>query len=99
MWPAVKHCEGCGNDSFTWQAMSGRGKVVSWCSFEHDYYKGLFKIPHDTILVELDEGPFFISNPANFTYEDISHLMPVVVSFLKCEDSAGKFNLPVFEKA
>ncbi len=99
MWPVIQNCENCGHDEFNWQAMSGRGKIVSWCSFEHDYYKGMFKIPHDTILVELEEGPLFISNPANFTYQDAELEMPVKVTFLECNDSAGNFKLPVFEKA
>lgn len=98
MWPVVQACEHCGHMDFEWQAMSGRGKVVSWCSFEQDYYRGLFTIPHDTVLVELEEGPLFIGNPANFRFEETVLNMPVKVCFLDCEDSAGRFMLPIFEK-
>ena len=52
--------------------MSGRGTIASWCTFERDYYYGLLPIPWDTILVELEEGPLFISNPQGFTWRDIT---------------------------
>jgi uncharacterized OB-fold protein len=79
--------------------MSGRGKIVSWCTFERDYYGGIMPIPHDTILVELEEGPLFVSNPKGFSWPETKVGMPVTLSFLDCEDSAGAFRLPVFEKA
>lgn len=72
---------------------------MSWCSFEHDYYRGVLPIPYDTILVELAEGPLFISNPSGFGRAEIAFEMPVALTFLDCEDSAGSFKLPVFAKA
>ncbi len=98
-WPVVKACEHCGNTEFSWTPMSGRGKIVSWCTFERDYYGGRLPIPWETILVELEEGAMFISNPTDYTWKDISLDMPVRVAFLDCEDSAGPFKLPVFDKA
>jgi hypothetical protein len=71
---------------------------VSWCTFHRPYYSEL-DIPWDTILVELDEGPLFISNPSGFTNDDVTQGMRVRVAFLDCEDDAGPFRLPVFEQA
>lgn len=96
-WPPVKACEHCGGDQLSWKPMSGRGKVVSWCTFERDYYKGMLPIPWDTILVELEEGPLFISNPKDMTWQDLKYEMPVKVTFIDCEDKAGAFSLPIFE--
>lgn len=79
--------------------MSGRGTIVSWCTFERDYYNGLLPIPYDTILVELEEGPLFLGNPRGFGWRDITAGMAVKLAFLDCEDSAGPFRLPVFERA
>lgn len=93
-WPVVPVCENCGGEKFSWEPMSGRGKLVSWCSFERDYYAGMLPMPWPTILVELDEGVLFISNPAGI--EDFRFSMPVRVSFIECEDKAGRFSLPVF---
>ena len=98
-WPVVKACEQCGGDSFDWPAMSGRGKVISWCTFERDYYYGMLPIPWDTILVELEEGPLFISNPQGFGWRDITPDMPVKLAFRECEDKAGVYQLPVFGPA
>jgi len=97
LWPVVKACEHCGRDALEWRRMSGRGQVVSWCTFDHDYYRGLLPVPYDTIMVELEEGPLFVSNPAGFTAEVIEFRKPVRLAFLTCEDAAGEFELPVFE--
>ena len=98
-WPVVKACEKCGGQDFVWAPMSGRGRIVSWCTFEREYYSGVLPIPWDTILVELEEGPLFISNPKGFSWKEIAPNMPVKLAFITCEDSAGSFQLPVFERA
>lgn len=97
-WPPVTACEHCGGTGLNWKRMSGRGRIVSWCTFERDYYNGLLPIPWETILVELDEGVLFMSNPRGFTWREMKAGMAVKVAFLDCEDSAGAFRLPVFEK-
>lgn len=98
-WPPLAACDQCGGDTLIWKDVSGRGTVLSACSFVQDYYKGVFPIPHDTILVALEEGPLFLSNPHGFAFDDIAPDMPVTVAFLDCEDEAGPFKLPVFAKA
>ncbi len=72
--------------------------MVSWCTFEKTYYDDL-PVPWDAILVELEEGPLFVSNRDGFSSEEIENGMPVVVTFLESEDEAGAFRLPVFRKA
>ena len=98
-WPVVEACQHCGQGPLSWARMSGRGKIVSWCTFEHDYYGGLLPLPYETILVELEEGPLFVSNPVGLTWRDMRLGMPVKLAFAPCEDSTGAFQLPVFEKA
>ena len=99
-WPATAACLDCGTEGdFTWERFSGRGKIISWCAFEREYYPGILPLPWDTILVRLDEGPIFLSNPNGFSYSDIHSGMPVKVTFVDCEDEAGEFKLPVFERA
>ena len=99
LWPAMRACDGCGGDAFAWRRLSGRGRIVSWATFVQDYYRGVLPVPYDTILVELEEGPLFLSNPLGFTDADIVPGMPVEVAFLPCEDEAGPFELPVFRAA
>jgi uncharacterized OB-fold protein len=98
-WPVVQTCEACGSAALRWERMSGRGKIVSWCSFERDYYGGLLPLPWDTILVELEEGVLFISNPEGFTCGEARFEMAVALTFIDCEDTAGAYSLPVFKKA
>lgn len=98
-WPVVQACEYCGSGDLAWERLSGRGKLVSWCSFERDYYNGLLPLPWDTVLVELDEGALFISNPLGFTNAEFAPDLPVKVAFVDCEDASGPFRLPVFERA
>ena len=97
-WPPTASCERCGHDQLAWERLSGGGSVVSWCTFERRYYAEL-DVPWDTILVELDEGPLFISNPLGFTNGEVVQGMRVRLAFVDCEDDAGPFRLPVFEKA
>jgi uncharacterized OB-fold protein len=98
-WPVVTACDHCGSSDFLFETMSGKGKVVSWCSFVQDYYRGMMPVPYDNIMVELAEGPIFMSNPANFAYDDITINMAVEVTYIDADDAAGAFKLPVFRKA
>lgn len=95
-WPPVAdRCEHCGGAT-PWGRLSGRGRLVSWCTFERSYYGGLLPTPWETVVVELEEGPLFIANPAGFTVADATVGDPVHVRFVDCEDSHGAFRLPVF---
>jgi uncharacterized protein len=96
-WPPVESCERCGHGRLSWELTSGVGSVVSWCTFERQYYPEL-DVPWDTILVELDDGPLFISNPKAFTNDEVGRGTRVRVTFVDCEDDTGTFRLPVFEK-
>ncbi|MBV1917167.1 MAG: OB-fold domain-containing protein [Sphingomonadaceae bacterium] len=98
-WPVVTSCEQCGSEKLKFERVSGKGKLVSWCTFEQSYYGDLLPVPWDTIIVELDEGPWFISNPKGFTNAEAKLGMALKVSFLDCEDQHGAFALPVFEPA
>lgn len=98
-WPPVAACEQCGGDAFDWQRMSGKATLVSWCRFERDYYAGRLPLPWDTIVVELAEGPLFLSNPLGFTTEEAEAGMALLLGFIDCSDEAGPFRLPVFERA
>lgn len=98
-WPVVKACEACGAGELEWARMSGRGKLVSWCTFERDYYRGLLPLPWDTVLVELEEGALFIANPLGFSWPEMEVGMPLEVAFVPAEDKAGAFMLPVFRRS
>ncbi len=96
-WPPTERCDGCDGAGLTWRPLAGTGNLISWATFHQRYYPEL-DIPYDTILVELTEGPLFISNPAGFTRQDMTPGLPVKVGFLPCEDDHGTFSLPVFTR-
>jgi uncharacterized OB-fold protein len=97
-WPAGPCCEQCGGTNLAWERLSGRGTLVSWCRFERDYYNGTLPIPWPTILVALEEGPLFVSNPHGIAWDELALDLPVKVAFIACEDAHGAFRLPVFER-
>lgn len=98
-WPVVAKCEQCGSDKLEFQPVSGKGSLASWCTFERPYYGDMMPVPYDTIIVELEEGPWFISNPSGFANNEATLGMPVKVAFIDCEDQHGQYALPVFERA
>lgn len=59
----------------------------------------MLTVPYDNVLVELEEGPLFISNPAGFANQELIPNQAVAVTFIDCEDDAGTFKLPVFSQA
>ena len=96
-WPPTRRASAAGSAGSPGSDYRARGQIVSWCRFERSYYPEL-EVPWDTILVELDEGPLFISNPSGFDNDEVTHGMAVHLAFLDCVDDAGTFRLPVFEK-
>jgi hypothetical protein len=50
-------------------------------------------------MVELEEGPWFVSNPVGIALEELSVGLPVKLAFIDCTDSHGDYALPVFVNA
>jgi len=96
-WPPAPECSACGGGAFSWKRLSGLGRVRSFCAFERQYYPEC-PTPWTVILVELDEGPLFISNPSGIAYEELREGMRVQLAYVRCQDAHGEFNLPVFEE-
>jgi uncharacterized protein len=97
-WPPVDTCGKCGGLKLQWTSLAGTGQLVSWGTFEYKYLDEL-PLPWETILVELSEGPLFISNPVGFSRGEMVPSLAVEVDFLHCEDDYGTFFLPVFRKS
>lgn len=61
--PAREHCPSCLASGAEWKAASGRGKVVSWITYNMAYAPHLSeKLPYDVTIVELQEGPRLLTN-------------------------------------
>ena len=96
-WPPAASCDSCLSEDYSWNMLSGEGKVKSWITFHRPYFPEC-PPPHHVVTVELKEGPFFVSNPVGFPVEELKLDLPVKVTWLEAEDSSGEFSLPVFTK-
>lgn len=97
-WPPTPMCNVCLGDEFSWTELSGRAQINTYCTFERRYYPEC-PAPWDVILVELEEGPLFMTNPKGLDMDGIERGTPVQATLIDCEDDAGPFRLPVFEPA
>ena len=68
-WPPGPTCDKCLSDNAEWAAVAGRGKVLSWTTFRRKYFDE-YPAPHTAIVLELDEGPLFVSYPVGVDASD-----------------------------
>jgi uncharacterized OB-fold protein len=62
-YPVSTICPRCLAGSAEWTPMSGRGTVQSYVVFERAYHEAWQdRVPYVVALVELDEGPVFLTN-------------------------------------
>lgn len=96
---ALQYCEACGDVRLpplpvcpkclsarqAWRPASGDGRLQSWIVFHRAYWDGMKEaVPYPVCLVELAEGPIFLSNlvgdrgkarlgaPVRVTFEKVS---------------------------
>jgi uncharacterized OB-fold protein len=63
--PPSEECPNCLLPEFGWEDASGRGELVSWCTYHRTPLPEFEdKLPYTVFLVELAEGPRLISGPA-----------------------------------
>ncbi len=81
------YCPGCRSPRFDWALMSGRGRVVSW-TICHPPVLAAFadRVPYQAIVVELEEGPFLVSNLLGCELDELAFDLPVQVCFVDVDD-------------
>ncbi|MFT4560552.1 MAG: putative OB-fold protein [Gammaproteobacteria bacterium] len=95
-WHPAPLCTHCGADGFSWQALSGRGKITTWTVVTHPVHPAAFeKVPYVVVEVELEEqaGLRMLSNLVDVTDDDISFDAKVMVEYVQHSDDQ---KLPVF---
>jgi uncharacterized OB-fold protein len=106
---SVQACEDCGDRHFpptpvcphclssrqSWQAVSGRGTLLSWTVFHRAYWPAFqHELPYAVCLVRLEEGPVLVSNFASGEpTEGLAAGRPVEAVFEKITDEV---TLPKF---
>jgi uncharacterized OB-fold protein len=97
-WPPAPVCEQCLSEAYEWMPVSGRGTVLSWVVFRRQYFPE-YPTPHYVVMVELEEGPLFISNPVETGEADLKDGLRVSLAWAEGHDRFGDYNLPVFKPA
>jgi uncharacterized OB-fold protein len=54
--PPRAYCAACGRWETVWRTVSGRGRLYSWTTVEHQTHRA-FPVPYTIVLVELDDAP------------------------------------------
>jgi uncharacterized protein len=54
--PPRAYCAGCGAWDTVWRTVSGRGRLYSWTTVEHQVHRS-FPVPYTIVLVELEDAP------------------------------------------
>ena len=90
-------CPHCFSEDYTWEALSGRGKIASWVVFHKLYHPAFANdLPYNVAFIELDEGPRVIANVVGIPNEELRIGMPVEVVF---EDVNDAVSIPKFRRA
>jgi uncharacterized OB-fold protein len=95
-FPPAVLCPRCLSESFSWERMSGHGKVYTWIVVHRPQHPAFYAdAPYNVAIVELDEGPRLHSRIVACANEEISIDMRVEVAFEKKTDDV---TMPYFKK-
>jgi len=101
-WPPSPTCDNCLSEAFAWAAVSGRGTLLSWVIFRRQYFHE-YPSGHPCCVVELDEGPLFISYPVDETGAELKDGaglrdgLQLELDWADAQDEFGTYWLPVFK--
>ena len=97
-FPPSPACPECLSLEMTWTPMTGTGTILSHTTFIRQYYPEC-PPPWHCILVQIDEGPSFVTNPRdrNVPEAEMKAGTRVKVAFVDAEDAAGEFKMPLWE--
>lgn len=94
-WPASVICPKCYSDQPDWIVASGKGKVYSFVVHHRTFDKAFEQeLPYVAALVELEEGPIFLSSIVDLRPEEVKINMPVEVTW---KDITQEFSIPKFK--
>jgi len=94
-FPPSRTCPHCLSANFSFQDVSGKGKIFSFVTF-HRVYRPAFAndVPYVVALIELDEGPRLLSNIMGVTHDQVKCEMRVEVVF---DDYDEDISIPKFK--
>jgi uncharacterized OB-fold protein len=94
-FPPSRTCPHCLSTKFSFENVSGKGKIFSFVTF-HRVYRPAFTadVPYVVALIELDEGPRLLSNIMGVTHDQVKCEMRVEVVF---DDYDEDISIPKFK--
>ena len=93
-WPPSILCPLCYSNKTEWIRASGKGTVFSFVVYHKAFHPGFeADLPYVVAIVELQEGPYFLTNIVGCDPSEMSCEMPVDVVW---EDITEEFSLPKF---
>jgi uncharacterized OB-fold protein len=96
-WPPAFLCPGCLSKHAQWVAATGRGTVYSYVVYHVAYHPAFREdLPYVLALVELEEGPHFVTNIVGCEPGAVSCGMAVEVIW---DDVTETVSLPKFRPA
>ena len=97
-WPPGPVCDQCLSEDYAWEEVSGRGRLLSWVIYRRRYFPE-YPAPHTVLMVELDEGPLFVTQPIDIETHALRDGLAMELGWVDGEDSFGAYQLPVFSPA
>jgi uncharacterized OB-fold protein len=95
--PPRPRCPECRSAELIWEVVSGRGVIASYTICYPPVLPAFAdKVPYNAVVVELEEGPFIVSNAVGVANDGIVVGMPVEVTFVDLDD---ELTLPQFRPA
>jgi hypothetical protein len=95
-FPPAVVCPRCLSEAFTWERMSGRGRVYTWIVVHRPQHPAFYEdVPYNVAIVELDEGPRLLANIIGTPPDAIRCDMRVRVVF----EERGDQTIPQFAVA
>ncbi len=94
-FPPTRTCPHCLSTNFSFQNVSGKGKIFSFVTY-HRVYRPAFEadVPYVVALVELDEGPRLLTNILGIPHDQVTCEMRVEVTF---DDYDEDISIPKFK--
>ncbi len=93
-WPPSMICPACYSRATEMIVSSGKGKLYTFAVYQRAYHPGFAgDLPYATAVIELAEGPHFLSNVVGSRIQDLKCDIPVEVVW---EDITPEISLPKF---
>lgn len=87
-------CHACTSAAADWTPVAGTGTVASYTVLYPPVLPAFAdRVPYNAVVVQLDEGPFMVSNLLGVDNEDLEVGMRVAVTFVDVDD---EYTLPQF---